>query len=1520
MRTFRTRTLNHLHALKRRLRRFSRTLLVSLSILIMLGFLISFLITLPPVQKRVVQAAVWALERELGVPVYVEAVEVALPARLVLRDIRICDLQGEQMLYVERFRLGLLRFSVWNYVFSREDATDLALGSVSLIRPSVYLYRQRRDSVWNFQFIADAFASSDTSDSSTPLRIDLAGLHIEDARVIFVDSTSQERDSIRMGHVFRRHLDVDRLNLDLSMIVEPGGQIEAQLSQLNLEERHSGFRLEHLSLELLTGDSAGSGTPYLQLNNLSLKSGSSWILADAAFPRQSLATLAAGQPMRFEALLKPNTRADMATIQYFLTNPLPVTGLVYAEGPVGGNLDYLESDAVRVRFGERTRVQTAFRLDRYREDTRARLSARMQQSTVYLRDVQALVPSAGLPEVLLRLEPLAVSGSYEGGFYDFDTELSMENDLGKLQADFHLTMPPVTETYVYEGTLHTEHLNLNALGFAESNFSPDLNLDATLQGRGDSEQTLDIAVQAGLRPSPLFGIQTDTVFTDFTYRNGHLIGRLKGVSAAGAADLVADLDLGTAPARYDVRGEVQQLDLRTLGLYPEPVRLSTEADIALTGDSLDNLLGSVELSRISLRRPEVKAPLNIPALSLSISPTQVPEGRQVRLASEVLSADVTGEFRMTRAIGLAGRIAEETRLFLLNNDSLTAAYYQQLASDSLGVSLRLGIEPGPGLNPLMQFLGQDLYVDPGAEISGTLVYQPPSGAGRGSEELALEFSADSLYLEGMGLKDCSGDVNLFKYSDTDTLIFFGGLRSEALSAGSTFRLEDLSLDTQGADGTFNSDLRARQLQAPADFQFRVVTSFDADGSIRSGIDSAASRIIVKSDTLIVSGGNSILFTGNQIEIGHLVLQDNRRYLRIDGEVSADPASRLRIDVAQLELDLIHEFVPLDYRLGGRVNSELVLRHVLDRPIVELRSRIDDFTVDEYEYGSIFLRSGWREPDNQLLVRASLYDSDFDTTLVLNGIYSLNDSVSPLNFRLDTRESFPLNYIQPFVQGQLYGIKGRVDLKEFAITGSPDSVIIKGIGQFRNAGFGVDYFKSSYTFDGDIYFDNDRITFPRITLYDKNRNHADLHGVIRHRGLQEFTFDLQLDRVRNFLVMDTRRRDNEYFYGTLFLKDGIADVTGNLDEIDVQALVSVGPDCKLKIPISDYTETGRPDYIHFKGETRGQDLPVNTGTQNFNLALTVLVTEEAEVEMIFDEQVGDIIRASGEGTLTLNIDEQGNFSMLGDYQITKGDYLFTSQNVINKKFEVRPGGRIVWDGDPYAGRIDLEAIYPVNADISSLLGLDRALRVPVNVLMHLEGLLLQPQIALAIELPRLTQEEASLIASQVRAIQYDEQELNKQVFSLMVFGRFAPVGGFLGDNATGAGITTSISELISNQFNYWLSQATNDKLNINVNTTNFQDLNLLVSARLFNDRVTIERNGTLVSNNTRLSVGNISLTIRLLPKPEAAGTRDSELVLEVFNRETFNSATQDLGAVSNQTGLGIFYKRDFDRLQDVLKKR
>ncbi len=119
----------------------------------------------------------------------------------------------------------------------------------------------------------------------------------------------------------------------------------------------------------------------------------------------------------------------------------------------------------------------------------------------------------------------------------------------------------------------------------------------------------------------------------------------------------------------------------------------------------------------------------------------------------------------------------------------------------------------------------------------------------------------------------------------------------------------------------------------------------------------------------------------------------------------------------------------------------------------------------------------------------------------------------------------------------------------------------------------------------------------------------------------------------------------------------------------------------------------------ESEITEKNYQVNLSGLQINFDLNV--TPDAEVQIIFDPKLGDIIQGRGTGNLNMIINTTGDFQMFGDFTIEEGNYLFTAQNLINRKFIVEPGGIIRWTGDPINASIDIMAIYSTKAAMSDL---------------------------------------------------------------------------------------------------------------------------------------------------------------------------------------------------------------------------
>lgn len=179
--------------------------------------------------------------------------------------------------------------------------------------------------------------------------------------------------------------------------------------------------------------------------------------------------------------------------------------------------------------------------------------------------------------------------------------------------------------------------------------------------------------------------------------------------------------------------------------------------------------------------------------------------------------------------------------------------------------------------------------------------------------------------------------------------------------------------------------------------------------------------------------------------------------------------------------------------------------------------------------------------------------------------------------------------------------------------------------------------------------------------------------------------------------------------------------------------------KIFIPLSGTSEVSENNFITFvKKDSIDEKGEYTVNLSGLKLNFDLEVTPDAEIQLIFDQKVGDVIKAKGTGDIKLKISSTGDFQMYGDYDIDDGDYLFTLQNILNKKFDIEKGSTIKWSGVPYKADLNISAIYKARASIKPFFPSDSSSalkkRYPVDLKLYMTEELLEPHITFDIGLP------------------------------------------------------------------------------------------------------------------------------------------------------------------------------------------
>jgi hypothetical protein len=254
--------------------------------------------------------------------------------------------------------------------------------------------------------------------------------------------------------------------------------------------------------------------------------------------------------------------------------------------------------------------------------------------------------------------------------------------------------------------------------------------------------------------------------------------------------------------------------------------------------------------------------------------------------------------------------------------------------------------------------------------------------------------------------------------------------------------------------------------------------------------------------------------------------------------------------------------------------------------------------------------------------------------------------------------------------------------------------------------------------------------------------------------------------------------------------------------------------------------------------------------------------------------------------------------------------------------VQNGGRIMFGGDIKDAEIELKASYlNLKTSLAPVLGDGEngkyTERIPVEPQLNLSGKIFNPVVGFDIYLPDADEATRSALRNSLPT----EEELSRQVFSLLLMGGFISMGSYSSASTTSgtSAMTATTFEMVGNQLSNWLSQISKD-FDIGVlyrpgyNAINPQEVQLALSTQLLNNKVVLNGNfdvrGTgSTTNSTNQLTGDFDAQIKI----------NDKFQFKVFNR--FNDVYTGLSGISPYTqGVGIFYKQDFNRFSDLFRKK
>jgi len=526
-------------------------------------------------------------------------------------------------------------------------------------------------------------------------------------------------------------------------------------------------------------------------------------------------------------------------------------------------------------------------------------------------------------------------------------------------------------------------------------------------------------------------------------------------------------------------------------------------------------------------------------------------------------------------------------------------------------------------------------------------------------------------------------------------------------------------------------------------------------------------------------------------------------------------SNLVVDLKNIVLGDITSLFMKRETLEGVVSGEIRLTEFLGDFSAKATLKAAEFSYEQDSIGLVNIDASYDSKTGLIPFKINSPNKNYD--LIANGSYNVKDSTgNSFNTDIQLNET-KIDIIESLLTGLFSNLDGLAK-GNLSISGDLNSPQLIGDISLRNAKLKVEFTQVEYNIDSaELKFSEEGIDFGRFTIKDKYGNTGMVTGKLLEKGFKNMGFDFDL-RTEKLLMIDTEAKDNEQFYGKAIGKASLS-FKGPEYDCRMNIVAEANDSSHITIPNKQSKESGFADFIVFK--TYGTELQASNRKSNFNLTVDLDITANNKVmiDVILDEINGDIIKAVGNGRLIIKAGTVEPLTIKGRYNIERGNYDFNFQSLLKKPFELLPNSNnyIEWNGDPFKAVMSIDAQYTAERiSLSDLIGNNifsgsvKGYRGDVYVIAELRNQLSKPDISFRLDFPQGSPvKNDNEFAAFLNRIQRDENEILKQVSFLIVFGTFAPPGEFSNRsgsnpyNISSLGINT-LSQVLTNEVNKALS--------------------------------------------------------------------------------------------------------------------
>lgn len=1481
--------------------------LILVEILLILVITLAFLIRTSSFQTYLAKQGANYLSEMLNTKVSIGKVDITFLDRVYFDKLYIEDQHNDTLVYIDEFFMNFSIAGAMSLNFHLDEV------GVKDARFALKTYKGEED--FNLQFVIDAF-STDTSQSQSP---DF-NINIYKANIINAHFTMEDEniDKIPFGvdydHLSGKHIDLKAENV----LITPDSY-KAKINHLALDEQ-SGFKIKKLSADAIFNNNG------LDLRETKIITENSLLVLDSFLLRTNdLSEFSYFlDKVQMESFFD-TSYVSLLDVSYFAPQLKGMDDIVLLTGSSSKSINDLQMDGIYIQYGNGSRIKGDFTLPNFTKFSNANIDQQLDYIFINVNDIESfkLPESSSIdyikwPESMSALNTISASNlNFHGSSTDIHISLDkLKTNLGSLVfknefrvlSDTNFITMKIIPHSDSEDQIRIEGFDVNRLlntkDFGEVNGYIGMKSAEISNGNFTAN-----GLSGVLEKTSIYGYAYDYIVLDrISYKmdNQRRISQNEIKGNIYVRDDNLDLtfkgfaSLGNS---LDIKAQVDLECAYLSNLYPELSdrgELNTKVHIDLTGRDFDDFKGDLVIDSIYYEEgqdvfftTDFRGFVERNATKDSIS-----------INSKIVDAELNGKIDYNNvAQNISYQLAQIIPAINPNtamdvNDELTHFKYDIKFKQ---------------INNLLSVFYPSLQIADQAEVDG---YYNGKQNNLGLNIKANYVSYDSIRINNINALQEVSNQELLALIDISTI-----------TIGDSLAFKDIHFTGLAAKGTIDSQLL-----------------FDDPTSSRSSIEWLTfihdygfnmevmpSYVNINEHRWDLKKMAEINYSDSCFTIQGLKLEHENQYISANGQLSNSTFDRLYLDVMDLNLDEFGNILGPDVKLSGIAN----VAGYITTPVSNLQffgeAIIEELSINETEVGNVSFGADYKSDQERIKMFGDIFSRN-KQTFAFDGYYLLKEDEEKgrLDFKLDFK-STDISVVKEFLDPDVISdLQGKLE-GELSLTGTFNEPQLLGEIDFKDGMVNIALLGSDMFFDGKIESEKDGFYINIMPIRDVEGNTGFVNGSLFHDNFSNFLFEIIVnleehpfkrmpnDRSRplpvdRFKVMNTSYEIGSPYYGEAYVT-GIANISGTMDDLSIIVNAKTRRGTKFVLPMYGPTTIEADGFISFKSAGKLEEIEKKVDLTGVDLQLNFEVTEDAEAKLIFDEKIGDEISARGNGNLSLSVNQFNELAMDGTFTVASGVYNF-AMGPYKQNFNIKSGSTVQWAGDPFEALLDINAFYKTTANLSvvmpNVVENQSSNNEEILSYLNIKGNMMSPEISFDIEAPKASESGKAVIAR----IRSDQDELNKQFFSILISRSFMPLAG------VGGGSGGAFLDLASTQINAMLNKISEGyKMNVNLENDDFSGQfsgEFGVSKGFLDDRLLVSGSfgvGTQQTSNGPSSGVSSQNTLIGDVKVEYLLNEQGTFRMNVFNESNNYTVLQNEGRGQFTQGVGVSYKEDFHTLED-----